>query len=54
MSFDSALKLTTMQYFSPNNHKIHKVGIKPDVSIELPADATTDVQLEKALEILKQ
>ncbi len=54
MTDNSALKLTTMQYFSPDNKKIHKVGIEPDVNVELPKDATTDLQLEKALEILKQ
>ena len=32
---------------------IHKVGITPDVEVELPDDATSDVQLEKALEVVK-
>ena len=32
---------------------IHKVGIAPDVEVELPDDATSDVQLEKALEVVK-
>ena len=49
----TAVKLTTMQYFSPDNNKIHKVGVTPDVIVELPADAETDVQLEKALELLQ-
>ena len=32
---------------------IHTVGITPDVEVELPDDATSDVQLEKALEVVK-
>ena len=49
----TAVKLTTMQYFSPANKKIHKAGVTPDVIVELPANAKTDIQLEKALELLQ-
>jgi carboxyl-terminal processing protease len=48
-----AVKLTIMQYFSPNGNVIHKVGIKPDVVVETLATDTTDKQLEKAEELLK-
>ncbi len=48
-----AVKLTIMQYFSPNGSVIHKVGIKPDVEVEALATDTTDKQLEKAAELLK-
>jgi carboxyl-terminal processing protease len=48
-----AVKLTIMQYFSPNGSVIHKVGIKPDVEAEALATDTTDKQLEKAVELLK-
>lgn len=41
-------KLTVLQYFSPNGHKIHGVGITPDVEVE-----GEDEQLEKAIELLK-
>ena len=41
-------KLTVLQYFSPNGHKIHGVGITPDVEVE-----GEDEQLEKAMELLK-
>jgi len=47
-----AVKLTIMQYFSPDGNVIHKVGIKPDVVVEAQADDKTDKQLEKAIEIL--
>lgn len=49
----SAIKLTTMQYFSPSGNTIHKVGITPDYVVELKADDDTDYQLQKALEVLK-
>lgn len=49
----SAMSLTIMQYFSPNGNKIHKVGVKPDHKVNLPEDAKSDLQLEKALELLK-
>lgn len=49
----SALKLTSREYYTPTETKIHKVGITPDVEIEMPIDAKEDVQLNKALEILK-
>jgi len=55
ISFDdgSAMTMTIMQYFSPNGDKIHKAGVKPTHVVKLPNDAKTDVQLEKAIELLK-
>lgn len=53
LSNGDAVKLTIMQYFSPNGDVIHKVGIKPDVEVEALVDDTTDKQLEKAVELLK-
>ena len=47
------LKLTTAMYYTPNGRSIHKVGVSPDVEIELPEKATVDVQLNKAEEYLK-
>lgn len=49
----SAMSLTIMEYFSPKGSKIHKKGVKPNYQIVLPAQAKTDLQLEKALSILK-
>ena len=48
-----AVKLTVMQYFSPEGNVIHKVGITPDVEVEALAEDTTDKQLEKAEELLQ-
>lgn len=48
----SALKLTIMQYFSPDGTVIHKKGVKPDFTVKNNGDI--DVQLQKALELLKK
>lgn len=50
---NTGLKLTTAMYYTPNGRSIHKVGVSPDVEIELPEKATVDVQLNKAEEYLK-
>jgi len=48
-----AVRLTTSQYLSPNGNAIHQIGITPDYIVELiPGDAR-DLQLEKAIELLK-
>ena len=49
----SAMSLTIMEYFSPAGNKIHKKGVKPSHKVSLPENAKTDVQLEKALQLLK-
>ena len=53
LSDGSVVKLTIAHYYTPLGNDIHKVGITPDVEVELPDDATGDVQLEKALEVVK-
>lgn len=49
-----AIKITIAQYFSPKGTKIHGVGVKPDYYIDLPEDAQEDLQLKKAIEVLKK
>lgn len=53
LSNGDAVKLTVMQYFSPDGNVIHKVGVKPDVVTEALAEDQTDKQLEKAIELLE-
>ena len=56
------LKLTTSEYFTPSGDSINKLGIKPDIEVDIPEDAKgigvdylkTDSQLQKALEVLKE
>ncbi len=54
----SVLKLTTAEYFTPNEVKINKIGIEPDVEVEdIPEEEGTeeiDEQLKKGLEILQK
>lgn len=47
----SALKLTIMQYFSPDGTVIHQKGVKPDYVVKNNGDV--DTQLKKAIELLK-
>lgn len=47
--------LTTAQYFTPSGEYIHKKGITPDVVIEYSEeDGSDDIQLEKAMEIIRE
>lgn len=49
----SAIKLTTEEYYTPNRTKINKVGIEPDELVENKKDEKTDLQLQKAIEMVK-
>ena len=49
----SVVKLTVAHYYTPKGNDIHGVGIAPDVEAEQPEDAESDVQLEKAIEVLE-
>lgn len=56
------LKLTTSEYFTPSGDSINKLGVEPDVEVDLTENIKgigidyqeTDTQLQKALEILKE
>lgn len=59
LSDGSVLKLTTAEYFTPNETQINKKGINPDFAVQLVPEAEgqeeeIDEQLNKALEMLKQ
>ena len=54
VTLETGLKLTTAMYYTPSGRSIHKVGVTPDVEIELPEKATVDVQLKKAEEYLRE
>lgn len=43
----SAIKLTIAKYFTPKGNDIHKVGIKPDVEVELDVEAYRESEGEK-------
>ena len=55
----AGLKLTVSEYFTPNDIKIHGVGIEPDVYLEMdddiifgPDNIDEDIQLQRAVEII--
>ena len=59
LSDGSGLKTTTEEYCTPNRNKINKVGIEPNIVVELPADIEEltdeiDTQLQRAIEELKK
>lgn len=50
---ETALKLTIMQYLSPEGNQINGVGVKPDYKVKMSQDGKKDSQLRKALNLLK-
>lgn len=48
----TALKVTMAKYYTPSGVSIHKVGIEPDVVVELPQKPTFDNQLDAAKKYL--
>lgn len=58
----SGLKITTNEYFTPNHNAINKIGVTPDVEVDLSDEVKTKVnltekednQLQKAIEVLKE
>ncbi|MFW6386681.1 MAG: S41 family peptidase [Bacillota bacterium] len=50
---DSAVKMTTAHYYTPEGKNIHEKGIEPDIEVEFDMDTETDEQLERALEFIK-
>ncbi len=59
----AGFQLTVAQYFTPNGTAVHGIGITPDYIVEIPegdsgiykfADTENDVQLKKAIEVLKE
>ncbi len=53
----TAIKITTQHYYPPSGYDLHKVGIKPDVDVDLNEGAVigsdSDNQLSTAVDILK-
>lgn len=57
LSFGGAVKLTFAHYVTPKNRVIDKIGLTPDVKVEmepeLQLEKATDTQLQKAIEVLR-
>ena len=62
LSDGSGLKITTAEYYTPNGETINKVGITPNIEVDLPENVKNvysltkeqDSQLNKAIEELKK
>jgi len=60
LSDGSAVKMTIAKYYTPSHTEIHKIGISPDVEVELPDDLKKkvtiphkdDTQLQAAVKAL--
>ena len=57
----SGLKVTTSKYYTPKGISINKIGVQPDILVELNSDKSIskltqeeDVQIKKAIEVLGQ
>ena len=58
---DSAIKLTTAKYYTPNGRNIHKTGLEPDIEVELDEklqqkgfySMDEDNQLQKGIQVLQ-
>lgn len=51
----SALKLTTGEYLTPAKHRVHDVGLEPDIYVEADEEAEGDPDIKAAVEwILSQ
>lgn len=51
---NAGLKLTTGKYLTPLRHDINKKGIQPDIKVTQPENAKKDIQLERAIEVMKE
>jgi carboxyl-terminal processing protease len=50
----AALKLTIQKYYTPAGTDINEIGINPDYQVENEPNSNNDLQLNKALEVLKK
>jgi len=57
LSFGGAVKLTVAHYVTPKSRVIDGVGLTPDIVLEmereLAAEKETDIQLKRAIEVLR-
>jgi len=54
LSDGGALKLTVQKYFTPKGTDINEIGINPDHVVKNPDKGGQDLQMERAIELLKQ
>ena len=54
LSDGSGIFFTIARWYTPNGNLIEGEGITPTLAVSIPEDASSDVQLERAIEILQQ
>ncbi len=54
LSDGSGINFTIARWFTPSGTLIEGEGIVPDIMLELSEDEDEDVQLDRAIEILKE
>ncbi len=52
LSDDSAVIVSTSEYYTPNGRVINNVGIEPDIIIPIDKEVEDDIQLEAAVDLL--
>ena len=50
----SGYKITMAQYSTPNGEYINEKGITPEYVVEIGEEDTEDVQLNKAIEVIRE
>ncbi len=50
---NASLKITIAKWLTPNGYNIGSVGLKPDIEVKSNASSTDDLQLQKALEVVR-
>jgi carboxyl-terminal processing protease len=50
---EGSLKITIAKWLTPSGNQISDVGLEPDEVVKMPEDEERDLQLERAIEILK-
>lgn len=51
---NGAIKLTIAKYYTPSDRSINGIGIEPDIKVEIDKNSSQDVQLEKAIAVMKE
>lgn len=54
LTHGDGLKLTVARYYTPSGRSIDGTGVEPDINAALPDDAVQDVQLMKAMDVMKE
>ena len=54
LNHGDGLKLTVARYYTPSGRSIDGTGIQPDVEVSFPENATLDLQLLKAIDVMKE